>query len=1030
VSTNLTVGPTATVRFLVVAGGSGAVGVPVRFVPLPSYPNASESPIAALVGSTSNGSVFVSNAAGVVSATLPVGNYSVYALAYVDGSLQSALTSVAAFPGLPSSLTPLPLGPTADLSGTVAQVGPVTNTTKTAVLVYGSGLSEVTTWAGANGTYSVRLPLGNYTVLALQGATTSGAGITAALTSVVLDAPTVLPLQPVGAIQSRFSVGSLLPDGTLFPAVAAEVSVSAGPAGPTVPTLASGNGTVAFYLPSSIPLAAGGYCLSAASAGFDARSECGLTATGLTSMSQLPLTLRSVSVRLTVTGLPSGTPVQVNFTALGAPGTNRTFSGGPTFTFATTPGPYTVSARAVIGGGTVVYLPSSLLNTTIPLGAYSSDLTLRVVPAVNASGTLLLPRGAVLGNVTVALSSSLFNVTVNGTNFIHRFVAAPATYSAHTTLRVGGVNYTNVSRVTVSPGGTVSPSISLLVAGVSVTGHLTNASGTTVPLNLTLTLTSPDLAAITVPVVDGSFATTLPANTTFAASGGVTAPTVGFNGTFFVTYSTAPGASCATSSTPTTCSIPLTAVPNLVWLNGTLVARGVPGLQPGTVRLAGPFPLTTVTTVTTSNGTFSALLVPGAYSLFATAGGPSSPFANLTTVLALPSSAPVAVQLQPAWSTAVRVSGPNGTAATLGPATITLRNVFGTVAVYPGVSIGASVPLDLPVGTYTVFANATGAPYGVAANATGSGILTVSSGNQAFNVTLAYVFSYRVAATLVGSTSETVAAGGQATFQFTVRNSGSAPVTVHPVGSPSYWTFNYSFSNVSLAPGPRGATFSASVVVHVPRATVVLHPPILLELELANGTLAGTVAPAPTVHVLGYYGVAVGPAAHASPTVSSTHALVPFFLINTGNVYEAVRLTVVDQLRITSLGWLVSFRTANGTLTGPAGLNPGINSTEEVNLTATSAIFVPVGSVTVSAIVLNASGAVSAATTLVVPLGTVAPGGANGSPPFVVTGPGVAAPPAVLPDWLVPLLSFVPAIALTAFLLVRRWLRTRRWTRR
>jgi hypothetical protein len=165
-------------------------------------------------------------------------------------------------------------------------------------------------------------------------------------------------------------------------------------------------------------------------------------------------------------------------------------------------------------------------------------------------------------------------------------------------------------------------------------------------------------------------------------------------------------------------------------------------------------------------------------------------------------------------------------------------------------------------------------------------------------------------------------------------------------------------------------------------------------------------------------------------TLSTARALLPFFLIDTGNVYEDVRLTVVDAPRIVSLGWSVNIRVGNSTLAGPVGLTPGINSTAEVNLTARGSVFVPVGSVTLAADVINASGAVAASVTLHVPIGAVSPGSTNVSAPFTVTGPGVGAQPAALPGWVIPALVFLPAIALAIGLLVRRWVKTRRWTRR
>jgi hypothetical protein len=86
--------------------------------------------------------------------------------------------------------------------------------------------------------------------------------------------------------------------------------------------------------------------------------------------------------------------------------------------------------------------------------------------------------------------------------------------------------------------------------------------------------------------------------------------------------------------------------------------------------------------------------------------------------------------------------------------------------------------------------------------------------------------------------------------------------------------------------------------------------------------------------------------------------------------------------------------------------------------------------VTLSVSVVPSSGSVSATTTLNVPIASVTAGTGNGLPPVTVTGPSLGSAPNLPPYWLVPLLSFVPAIALVVGVLALRWWRRRRWTRR
>jgi protein-S-isoprenylcysteine O-methyltransferase Ste14 len=48
---------------------------------------------------------------------------------------------------------------------------------------------------------------------------------------------------------------------------------------------------------------------------------------------------------------------------------------------------------------------------------------------------------------------------------------------------------------------------------------------------------------------------------------------------------------------------------------------------------------------------------------------------------------------------------------------------------------------------------------------------------------------------------------------------------------------------------------------------------------------------------------------------------------------------------------------------------------------------------------------------------------------LVVTGPSLSSPSSI-PDWVIPVLVFVPTVALLILLGARRYLKTRRWSRR
>ncbi|MGA7650017.1 MAG: carboxypeptidase regulatory-like domain-containing protein [Thermoplasmata archaeon] len=1029
-SVNLTVLPSGSVTVVLTANGGLAAGVPVRFTPIATYANASVSPLAALSEASGNATVIVSSGAGSVTAVLPAGDYSVYASGLIDGQTYVGLGTTSVVAGVVAASSPLPLSPALRLSGSVAPAGPQGTSTRTAVIAYSSGGDELVAWT-TRGSYALSLPAGTYSLLALEGPTDDASSVSAGLVGVTLSTSTSVSISPVTALRAEFTVGAPVSGGSLYPAAGAAVSVSAGASGPAIPTVASSNGSAALYVPSVLPLSAGSYCVRSAAFGFASTATCDLSPTGLAALTQVPTSLDPVSVTVDVLGLPSGTSVQVNFTAESSTAVNASLSGGPTFSLSLPPGLYGVGARAVIGSGTVVYLPAGPLSTTIPVGATSSALTLIVIPQVNATGVLSLPSAIPAASVTVSLSSPVFNVSVNGAVFESVFRAAPGTYSAYATATLGGTTYASLSRVTVAPDGTISPSIVLSGVGPTLSGTLVNPSGTTLLLNATVHLVNPDGASAVTNAVNGTFSLPLGPNTTYAAFVNGTTTVAGANGSYVQSWSAVAGASCSVAAVNASCSIPLSGVPQSVWLNGTLTVPGVSGPVPGTVRLVGPYPSTNATVLTTSTGAFSTPLVPGAYSLYATGSGSAQTLAALTTVLALPSTTlePLSVTLTPTWVDTISLVPPNGTVSGLGPVTVTVASALGTRAVYADQAWGSPLVLALPVGTYVVQAQSVGTLGGVATNASAQTSVTVLNGNVGTVLSLAYASQVKVAGTLVGPASATVTAGGSATFSFSVRNSGNVPVTVHPVGTPSYWTFDFSLGNLTLLPGPAGTVVSGEVRVQVPAGTLVEHPSMTIEFATANGTVVGSVSPAPTVNVVGYYGVAAGPSG-LPVRVGLDTAEIPFYITNTGNVAETVVATISDSARLEGLGWTSNL--TSGATPGQVvkSLAAGDNVSLDVNLTATSSVFVPPGTVTITLSVLESSGSVSATTTLSVPIAAVSARSTSGVPPVTVTGPSLGSAPNLPPDWLVPLLSFVPAIALVVGILTYRWWRRRRWTRR
>ena len=1027
-TTNLTLATTSTVSVTLEANGGPAAGVPVQFLPIAIYGNSSLSPLVSLANAAGNGTLGISGVNGVVSLALPLGNYSVTALGFVGTTLYSGVGEVVASSLAPAN-TVLSLGPAIRLSGSITNASGGGTTSRTVVIAYASDGSPAYTWA-ANNSYTFYLPAGTYSLLAIQGPATAPVTVFAALSSVALAYPTRVDLQLTLAIEARFSVGTIVPGGSFFPAAGAEVTVAAGSTGPFVNGFASSKGSVVLFVPSTLPLSATSYCVGASSAGFVASTQCGISPNSLSAMGRFPLSLTTVPVTVRAIGVPSGTSATVNVTAVSASAVSHTVSGGPTWSLNLPPGSYSLTGWAPTGNGSVVYRDVAPQNVSVGFGAPSATFTLALVSQTNSTGTVVLPPGGLLANVTVALSSNAFNVTLKGTNYTHGFFAPAGSFSAYGTITVGGTTYAALQLVTLSSAGKATPNLVISNPGYKLSVTLVKAGGGTLAVNASVTLRPPTGAIARVGAIAGTFSAVLPGNTTYTANAAVTTIAVGPDGPYFQSWVASPGSNCVVGEAPTQCAVTMAATTQLVWLNGTLSAPGVPGLVAGSVRLVGPSPSPALTTATAANGTFSVHVLPGTYSLYATGGGGSAPLAAFAVVpVSLSYPAPVSISLSPTWTGTISVVPPGGSAPLLGPVNVTVANAFGAVAAYSNVSSSGVVVLALPVGTYTVSASSFGAPFGIASQASAQSTVRVVNGNVGTTLDLAYQFTYRADVTVVGTDHATVTSPGTAAFAFSARNSGNAPITVHPVGSPAFWRFNFTFSNATLAPTSGGSTLQAGVSILVPAGTAAVHPPVVIDLELANGTVVGSFSP--TVNVVAFYGVGVGASPKTATEVGVSSVLVPFYLANTGNIVERVALAVVDQPRVNALGWSVAFRSSSGPLNPPTvSIDAFSNTTYFVNLTTDQAIFVPVGQLTVQASVLNLSVAYQASAELGVPSATVHPGSANGTPGATVTGPEVGATPSTLPDWLVPLLAFVPALALVGGVIIVRWWRSRRWTRR
>ena len=1021
---NLTVLPTEPVSLAVTANGNPVPNLPVRFTLFPeSVSNASAAET--LVSQAANATVATTGATGVATTLLPYGNYSVYAVGYVGSTVYAGFESIHP-QGSQGQVPGLVLQPAVRITGTIVSPEYSSNGTISAVELFDIHGNEVTAVGNRTNAFTLLLPAGTYSMYSVLWSESAPSAVFSSLASVALTFPVQTVIHPVASVIAHVLVGSPVNGSTthLFGAAGATLSVSVGLDGPTVWTYADGQGRAALVVPSTL-VNESTYCLASGAPGFSSTLACGLAPSAIGAMTQLTNTLLPVPVSLHVVGLPYGTGVTVNFTSQSETAQNASVSGGPNFSFTLYPGQYGVSAFSPGPNRSTVYLPAHLISTTIAVGAVSTNLTLVLALQRNSTGTLVLPPGVDVANATVSLTSALVNVTVNGTAFESGFFAAPGTYSAYAVARGPSGLYAALTPVTINATGTVLTPLAITSPALTLNGSFQTATGSNISATTPVLLTSPSGGVAVVTASDGTFQAPLPANAEYGINVRTTLLVTGLNGSYYQTYANLTGASCALNAEATSCRVTLseTAVP--VWWNGTLVTPGAAGAIPGTLRLVGPYPSTAVTVVSSPLGTFSAEMTPGSYWVYASGTEGTQPLANFTSVDLFPSvTAPSQVSLTPAWTDTITVS--SAASPGLTNATVTVRNAFGVSTVYPGVGIGTPVIVPLARGNYTVSATASGSPYGVLTNASTSRFVGISGGNLATVLTPYYQYAYSVSGAVLAPTNVTVHAGGTASFAFVIRNTGSAPVTVRLVGSPAYWTFAFPFTNVTLGVSSPTNAVGGEIRITVPNGTAVAHPPVTIEAVATNGTVVGTLTPGPTLTVVPYYGLQVGKLGSTKFMVGTRMASVPFFVHNSGNVPESMLITVTNGPQLASLGWSYNVTSQGSVVTSPPSQAAGANVTYAVNLTAIGSIVVPPPTVSVTVTVLNASGGLQQTATISVPIVSVK----LGTSPVLVTGPSVGAAPPSYPVWLVPLLSFVPAIALVVGLVTWRWYRTRKWVRR
>ncbi|HTT34532.1 MAG TPA: carboxypeptidase regulatory-like domain-containing protein [Thermoplasmata archaeon] len=1037
---NLTAVPVTTVEVAVLANDEPVAGIPVRFTPIASAAagngssgtgNGSTAPIGAAPPlSPQNSTVFTSNAFGFVSATVPTGNYSLYALGLVGTTLEAGFSSAYLPSGVGAlELAPLSLAPAVRLNGTA---GSSSATTPTKVTAYDTRGASVIAVANASGDWALYLPQGTYSLLAIQPTSTTDATapVLSAAKNVTLVYPTTvdLPVGPSVVVSAEVGTPTYTNGPGFFPAARAEVRLGLS-TGWSVAALSTGAGNVSFTVPATVPTGTS-YCLSVAAEGFEPYAACGLTPSDLTAATTIPLRLTPVPVNLTVFGLPGGSKVTVNFTAESATASTVNATGGPTFSFSVAPGTYSVTAWGPSPVAPGLLRPTSPINATIGIGSAGETFTLTVRHEVDSAGGLVLPTGLLNASVALSLSSATANLTVGGDTFTTGFFAPPGTYTAFARgVAAGngssaGTTYTGLSTVTINATGAIQPAVAVTSAAAELNGSLALSTGGPPNGTVGVTLAGPPGVTVAAAAVGGNFTAEVPANATYTVLVNTT-QLVGVGSTArYEVFVASAGATCFAAYPVSGCQVTLEGTALTATLNGTVVARAYPGPAAASIELVGPYPSTATVSVAAPSGAFSASLAPGSYAVYATGGTGFANLANLTRVT-VSATAPTALALTlvPTWTDTVTIARPQSSAAVSAP-TLTVASASGANLTIAGAAFGAPLALALPVGIYTVSARSTGSPYGVSANATASTSVVLAAGNAATHLGLAFDLSPRVVLTLVTPGPFVVPGGQTVNGIFVARNVGNAPAAVSFLGSPSTWNFTLTPANASLGVLPGNDSVTVDATVRVPAGTLAAPPAASLLAEYANGTAAGP-ATVWTIATEPYVSMSAGVSASGT-SVAPKSGTVSFWIANLGNVAVRETITVENPIALAADGWTAEIDQGSGAVTAPPSLAPQSNTTFSVKLNATTPYAVAPGEVDLA--LVGSNGTLSARTTLKLPVPVLSVSLGNGTG-LTVTGPSVGAP-SPYPDWLVPVLAFSPTFALLVGLVVYRWWRTRRWSRR
>ena len=1030
VSANLTLELPVAVGLNVSYLGHPLPNVPVRFSPLGGITNATSA--------ANQSFVFYSNSAGTISAEVPEGNWSVYALAAVNGTYVAGLgdLSLPAGQGTIDAGT-LVLAPATVVRGATYITGNPAPQGGVGIVVQSSAGAVMPASANATGLFQLFLPQGSYSFLATYPPTSAVAKV--ALTSVIVgSSPTTVNLNLGSAFSFSPQVGYANGTGKLSPLPGARVNVTLSPGSVPLQLITGRAGNVSARLPVGSGVS---YSLTVQRAGYLPYVRTGLSSTALGALLQIPLTPAPVNVTVNVLGLPSGsgTPV-VNMTST----SGASSKGGTSVTFAVSPGLWAVDGYALgPAPNRTLYRPLAPIPVSVPLGSGPISVNAYFYEQLSFQGNLTAAlNNATLNSGVVRLfnSSVSGNLSLNGVSFRAPFKAPSGNYTLWAIVRTVSQDYAYFGPVNlagVSPtNGTLTPSKLVLRKAGTVALRLTTGNGSTpVDLSLPFTLTNrtgggsngslpwsfgpQGTVELTLP--PGTYSAGVDALSPWTPPGGVERNYTfvsGSNATCTVTAGTSVGVCkvyvrSALASTPVAFSLSLGGVSppggGTLWISPALNGSGTRAYA-----LSGP--------------SFSLALTPGTYYAYAVYNPSGAPLAGFTRFTLPYSTAtyPVALSLSAAWSQSFPLSSP-ASLPTPRSVNLTLTNGRTGWAFELGAySVGTSADVYLPPGAFEVNFSAHVAPFGPRVDLNFGAGINVTSANRALPAPLAPVYQPAATLTVQGNGNFTTVAGSNVSVTLALRNTGNQPLNVTLNGTPSNWPIRFSPGNFTVDPGPNGVQY-VEVRVGVPGNVLSTHPPLVFSAYQVGNTTAALVQYTLPLNLYPVYGLRAGPQS-VSPTVGPTSIILPFYVGGAGNTPSTVSVSVANGAVLQQDGWSYSITDVSGNaLPGSFTATPGgaVQDAQVRLFSRTSAPVVP------SAVMLYAADltfpAASLSFSLHFPSATAL--GLNGT--LSVTGPGVGGP---APNASLPLiyatLAVVPGIAIVGAAWYYRWLKTRRWVRR